>query len=277
MQTNDHFLNKVMSNVGDVITHFGLKLLFSVIILVAGIFIIKRVKKVLTNGLNKKDLDKSIVSFSVSLINGLMWISLVIIVLSSIGVQSNSFIAVIGAASIAIALALQGMIANFASGFIIIVLRPFCVGDTVEVDSYRGTVTAIHMMQTHLSTYDNRKVIIPNSHFLNTTIINITNEPIRRVDFEFHVELNSDIAKVKNVLENIVKSNDKILKNYEKNNIIRMTNIGRDCLDFAFKVWCKKEDYWTLYYDIPEIVKNEFDKNEIILPHPQMEVKIMKE
>jgi len=253
---------------------FGINIIIALITLIIGKFIIQIAMKLTSRLFSRKGVDAAVASFVKSLLSILLWIILIIMVLSKIGVQTTSFVAILGAAGLAVGLALQGSLSNFAAGFLIIIFRPFNVGDVVEIDGMTGTVKSIKMIQSEIISYDNRRFIFPNSQIMNSVITNLTAEEFRRVDHIFTVCPSSNLQKVKDVIATIVTAHNLVIQGDQtKPVIIRLSNISRDALDFSVRVWCKTPDYWQLYFDLLEQIKIEFDKNGIVFPLPQMEIK----
>lgn len=254
---------------------FGIKLIAAIAILIIGRIIAKSIKNLLVKMLKKKKLDETISSFITSLIYSTLWIFVILAALSQLGIQTTSFMAIIGAAGLAIGLALQGSLSNFASGFLIILFKPFKVGDYVDAGGVSGTISKISVFTTEINSVDNKKIIVPNSQIMNGTITNYTAEKTRRVDFTFGVGYEADINKVKNILSNIITGHKLILKDPEP--FVRLGNLGESSIDFTVRVWTKTENYWDVFFDLTEQAKNEFDKNGISIPFPQMDVHLIKE
>ena len=255
-------------------TTFGLKILLAILIIIISKFVIKYINKMIKKIFEKRHVDAAVGSFVASLSNAVLWVIVLIIALSHLGVQTTSFIAVLGAAGLAVGLALQGSLSNFAAGFLIILFRPFKVGDLVEISSILGIVKSISLFNTEMASLDNKKIIIPNSQVMNNVITNITAEDFRRVDFLFRTALNSDLQQVKHLISDVILKHELIIKDDPTKPIfIRMTCINRDSLDFTARAWVLTQDYWQVYFDITEQIKIEFDNNNIIIPLPQMEVR----
>ena len=247
-----------------------LQLLLAIVIWIVGSYLIKTFKKVIIKSMEKKGVDPSLKSFLGSLITAVLYVMLVIITISTIGVQTSSLVAVLGAAGLAIGLALQGSLSNFAGGVLIIIFRPFNVGDFIEMGSMSGTVKEIQIFQTFLDTPDNKRVVIPNGQLSNNSLINYTRTPTRRIDMKFSVGYNSDIKLVRNLIEEIINKNGFVLKDHEI--LVRLETLADSSMIFVVKVWALNENYWDVYYDITENIKNNFDKNGIEIPYPKMDV-----
>ena len=249
-----------------------LQLLLAIVIWIVGSYLIKTFKKVIIKSMEKKGVDPSLKSFLGSLITAVLYVMLVIITISTIGVQTSSLVAVLGAAGLANGLALQGSLSNFAGGVLIIIFRPFNVGDFIEMGSMSGTVKEIQIFQTFLDTPDNKRVVIPNGQLSNNSLINYTRTPTRRIDMKFSVGYNSDIKLVRNLIEEIINKNGFVLKDHEI--LVRLETLADSSMIFVVKVWALNENYWDVYYDITENIKNNFDKNGIEIPYPKMDVNI---
>ena len=249
-----------------------LQLLLAIVIWIVGSYLIKTFKKIIIKSMEKKGVDPSLKSFLGSLITAVLYVMLVIITISTIGVQTSSLVAVLGAAGLAIGLALQGSLSYFAGGVLIIIFRLFNVGDFIEMGSMSGTVKEIQIFQTFLDTPDNKRVVIPNGQLSNNSLINYTRTPTRRIDMKFSVGYNSDIKLVRNLIEEIINKNGFVLKDHEI--LVRLETLADSSMIFVVKVWALNENYWDVYYDITENIKNNFDKNGIEIPYPKMDVNI---
>ncbi|MDO9578198.1 MAG: mechanosensitive ion channel [Candidatus Cloacimonadales bacterium] len=265
-------MKEILPKIYEWISAFGLKFLAALAILIIGKIIVSSIKKVLMKIMKKRNVDPTISSFVASLTYSALWIFVILAALSQLGVQTTSFMAVIGAAGLAIGLALQGSLSNFASGFLIILFKPFKVGDYIDAANVSGTVYKITVFTTEFRTIDNKKIVIPNSQIMNGTITNYTSEATRRVDLTFGVGYGSEIQKVKDILFEIIDKHELIMK--EPQPFVRLAEMGNSSLNFKLRAWVKTEDYWTVYFDLMEQAKEEFDKNGINIPFPQMDVHI---
>jgi small conductance mechanosensitive channel len=198
----------------------------------------------------------------------------IIAAINTLGVQTTSFIAVIGAAGLAIGFALQGSLANFASGVMLIIFRPFKAGDFVEAGGTSGAVEAIHIFNTVLKTPDNKKVIIPNSKVTGDNIVNYSAKDTRRVDLVFGIGYEDDIRKAKQTLEQIVASDERVLKDPAPT--IAVSELGDSSVNFVVRPWVNTADYWSVYFDLTEKVKLTFDDQGISIPFPQTDVHLHK-
>ena len=195
---------------------------------------------------------------------------LLISVVSMLGVATTSFIAVLGAAGLAIGLALQGSLANFAGGVLIALFKPFVAGDVIDAQGFLGKVEKIEIFNTIIKTPDNQKVILPNGPLSNGPITNVTAEPIRRVDMVFGIGYDDDIKKAQGILLEIARNNTKVLKDPAPQ--VRVGELADSSVNFKVRPWCKTEDYWDVYFDITEEVKKRFDSEGVSIPYPQTDV-----
>ena len=267
-------MEEVIPKLIELISTFGLKLLAAIAILIIGKFVVKGVRKLIVKAMEKKRVDKEVISFTGSLIYSALWVFVIIAALAQLGIQTSSFLAVIGAAGLAIGLALQGSLSNFAAGFLMIILRPFKVDDYVEAAGIDGVVKDINIFTTVLVSFDNKKLIVPNSKIMDGTIINYTAQKTRRVDLSFGVGYESSNEQVKGILNRLIDAHALILKDPKP--FVRVSKLGDSSVDFKVRVWTKTGDYWTVYHDLLESVKEEFDKEKVNIPYPQMDVHVIK-
>lgn len=198
--------------------------------------------------------------------------ALVIITVAGIlGIPMTSFITILGSMAVAIGLSLQGSLSNIAGGLIILLFKPFAIGEYIAVDGVEGTVSEIGLYYTHLKTADNQKVVVPNAVASNNTLVNVTHQTTRRIDLHFTVAYDADIATVKDILLGIADAHPKILKTPAEP-MARLSEHGESALVFVLRCWCNSEDYWDVRFDLLEQVKEAFDKREIGIPYPQLDV-----
>ncbi|PKM51347.1 MAG: mechanosensitive ion channel protein MscS [Firmicutes bacterium HGW-Firmicutes-7] len=254
---------------------YGGKVILSIILLLIGLKVIKKIVKIADNKFEKFNFDKSLRPFLLSLIKVSLKVLLLITIASMFGVQTTSFIAVIGSAGLAIGLALQGSLSNFAGGILILILKPFKIGDYIEGAGHAGTIEEIQIFYTILTTPDNKRVIIPNANLSNSSTINYSTNSTRRVDFVFGVGYEDDMNKVKEILRKIASEHPLILQDPSPQ--VVLGEYDASAINFFFRVWAKNEDYWKIYYDVMEQVKVEFDNEQINIPYPQMDIHIRKE
>ncbi len=271
VQTAKPYLNKAI----ELVMEYGPKLILAILVLIIGMWIIKGIKKLVKKTLQKGHVEISLQKFLVSMITVLLKVLLLISVASMVGIATTSFIAILGAATFAIGLALQGSMSNFAGGVLILLLKPFKVGDTIEAQGFLGKVHEIQIFNTIMKTFDNKMIFIPNGTLSNGNITNYSREPIRRVDMTFGIGYGDDIKKTKEVLTRLIQEDSRILKDPAP--LIAVSNLGDSSVDFAVKVWCDNKEYWSVFYDMQEKVKLTFDLENISIPFPQTDVHLFKE
>lgn len=259
-----------LESLGQMILHYGVKILVALAIFVIGRWVAKKVRGILSRLMAQKGVDVAVVNFVSSLCYILILVFVVIAALSHLGLETTSFVAVLGAAGLAVGLALQGSLSNFASGVLILLFKPFRVGDFVEVAGTSGSVDKIQVLTTELNTPDNKKVIVPNSAVMGGTITNYSANDTRRVDMVMGISYSDDIDKAKAVLEDIVNSDERILKDPAVT--IAVVELADSSVNFAVRPWVNKADYWGVYFDVTEAVKKRFDQEGISIPFPQQEV-----
>lgn len=220
--------------------------------------------------LKKKNVDPLLESFTTSIVTTLLYIVLFFIIIGIAGIKATSLITVLGTAGLAVGLALQGSLSNLAGGILILFFKPFVKDEYIVSGSVEGTVDKIQILYTTLVTPDNRMVVVPNSQLANNSIINVSRNPTRRLDLMFSVSYDTPIDKVKKLLNEIASNHPAVIK--EKPFNIRLSVQNASSLDFIFRVWVKKEDYWTTKFDFMEIVKEEFDKNNIEIPYQKIDI-----
>jgi small conductance mechanosensitive channel len=254
----------------DLLIQYGPKILAAIAIFLIGKMVAKWLKKVLTRMMNKADVDPLIIGFTTSMVYIALMVFVVIAALGQIGIQTTSFIAILGAAGLAIGLALQGSLANFAAGFLLIIFRPFKVGDVIEAAGVTGKVDIIQIFTTTLKTPDNKTIIIPNAKLGGDNIVNYSTQETRRVDMTVGVSYDADIKEVRDILEDIVNKDERVLKDPEP--LIVVGELADSSVNFYVRVWVKSADYWNVYFDSNEVVKLRMDEAGIGIPYPQRDV-----
>jgi small conductance mechanosensitive channel len=251
---------------------YGIQAILAIVVLLIGLRIIKAIERGIGRGMEKRDVDVSLRPFLMSVTNVMLKVVLVISVISMIGVETTSFIAVLGAAGLAVGLALSGTLQNFAGGILILILKPFKVGDFVEAQGFTGSVSSIQIFATILKTPDNRTIIIPNGALSTGAVTNYSTEALRRVDMEFGIGYSDDIDKAKAVLNKLIIDDSRILKEPEPRVIL--SALAASSVNFKVRVWTEAADYWDIFFDFHEKVKKAFDKESIGIPFPQMDVHV---
>ena len=248
--------------------NFGLFLL----ILFVGRIVAKMLRRITIRVMKKGGVDQSIQSFVASLVYIAATVFVVIAALSVLGIQTASFVAVIGAAGLAIGLALQGSLSNFAAGFLVIIFKPYKIGDFIEGGGEKGTVNNIQLFTTTLKTPDNKTIIIPNSQITNGNITNYSTESTRRVDLVVGIGYGDDIDKARDIINKILDENKCVLKDSERT--IAVSELADSSVNFVVRSWVKSDDYWTTYFALQEEVKKQFDKEGVSIPFPQRDVHV---
>ncbi|KPK61710.1 MAG: mechanosensitive ion channel protein [Gammaproteobacteria bacterium SG8_31] len=254
----------------DVGAEFGLKLLSALVIFIVGRWVARRLAGLVEKGMTRAGTDVTLIGFLRNIIYITLLTFVVLAAIAQLGVQTTSFIAVLGAAGFAIGLALQGSLANFAAGVLIIIFRPFKAGDFVEAGGIAGVVENIQIFTTTLRTGDNKSIIVPNGQITSGTIVNYSAKDTRRVDMVFGVGYGDDLDKVRRVIEDVLKSDDRILEDPAAT--IGVLELADSSVNFAVRPWVKTADYWPVYFDIHENIKKRFDQEGITIPFPQQDV-----
>lgn len=251
---------------------YGVKVIAAIVIFIVGKIVANLVKKLVIRIMKKSGADPIIVGFTSSIAFIAMMAFVIIAALGQLGIQTTSFIAILGAAGLAVGLALQGSLANFAAGFLMIIFRPFKVGDVIEAAGVTGKVNAIHIFTTTLTTGDNKTIIIPNAKLGGDNIINYSAQETRRVDITVGVSYDADLKQVRAILEEIVSNDERILK--DPSHLIAVSELADNSVNFAFRLWVKSADYWGVFFDTNEAVKNRLDEAGIGIPYPQRDVHV---
>jgi len=263
-------MQEILSTIYAYIAAYGLKIVGAVLIFVVGRWIAQLLSNLVTKALTKAKLDETLTKFIQNLCYIILLVFVVIAALSCLGIQTASFIAIVGAAGLAVGLALQGSLANFASGVLMLVFKPFKVGDFVEMAGAKGTVKEIQIFNTVLASPDNVRVIIPNAHATGGNILNYSVNGTRRVDLTVGVSYEDDLKKAQQAIEQILVSDDRILK--EPAPTVAVSELGNSSVTFVVRPWVKSENYWDVYFDITAKIKHGLDENGISIPYPQLDV-----
>ena len=267
--------NIYASTIMNVILVYGMKIIIGLLILYIGFKITNKVSDQLIKNLKKKKFDETLSNFLEPLIRISLKGLIVLSVIAYMGIQTTSFVAVVGAASFAIGLAFQGALSNFAGGVLLIVLRPFIVGDFIEVAGNKGTVENISIFYTDLRTPDNRVTVVPNSSVTSSSLTNFSKKPTRRVDLVVGVDYNSNIEEVKSTILEMVSKNDKVLNLPEP--FVGLGEYGDSSINFYVRLWVNSPDYWNVYFSFQENLKVVFDEKGIEFPYPHMDLNIYKD
>lgn len=247
----------------------------AIVVLIVGLWIINRFVGFVGRAFERSDTEPTLAKFLRSLISIGLKALLVISVAGMVGIQTTSFIAVLGAAGLAVGLALQGSLANFAGGVLILLFRPYKVGDVVEAQGVIGTVAEIGIFNTTMNTPDNKRIIVPNGAISNGIITNYSAESTRRVDFTFGIGYGDDIGQARDVLKGLIAADSRIFGDPEP--VIVVGNLGDSSVDLIVRVWCNSADYWGIKFDLTENAKNAFDGAGISIPFPQRDVHLYQQ
>jgi small conductance mechanosensitive channel len=256
----------------DLIVTYGMKVLLAIVIFVVGKYLAGLAKKITCNLLLKRKVDETVASFVGNMAWALVLVFTIVATLGQIGVQTASLVAVIGAAGLAVGLALQGSLSNFASGVLMVLFRPCRVGDYVEAAGIAGTVNEITIFSTKLLTPDNKLIIAPNSAMMDGTIINYSAMDKRRVDLVIGVSYDANLADTKKILTQIVESNQYVLK--DPAYTIAVSELADSSVNFVVRPWVKGSDYWPAYFELLEQIKIALDEANIGIPYPQMDLHV---
>lgn len=265
-------VEQILTSLAALAVSLGGKVIAALLVLVIGLKLGKFIVKLMTKSKVFSSIDITAQTFLKSVINIALKAVVFITAIGVLGVPLTSVITVIASCGVAVGLALQGGLSNLAGGIIIIILKPFKVGDYIVEGGVEGTVEAIGIFYTTLLTPDNKRVIIPNGGLMNSTVTAVNQLDTRRVDFTFSVSYSADIDKVRKVIAYVIANSENILT--DKGVDIVLSNHGESSVDFAVRLWTKTENYWSVYFDINEKVKKAFDAADIEIPYPQMDVHI---
>ncbi len=265
-------ITDIMDTVVDLVVTHGMAVITSLIVLVVGLWIIKKMMKMLDKVFERRKMDPSLAGFLHSFFGITLKAMLFISVISMMGIQTTSFVAVLGAAGLAVGMALSGTLQNFAGGVMILIFKPFKVGDFIEAQGYTGIVGEIQIFVTVLNTPDNKRIIIPNGPLSNGSMTNYSHEETRRVDWTFGIGYGDSADKAIEVLTKLCKDDDRILDNRET--FIALHSLGDSSVNFVVRAWVKTSDYWDVYFAMNKKVYEVFDKEGLSIPFPQMDVHV---
>ncbi|MBO5876433.1 MAG: mechanosensitive ion channel [Bacteroidales bacterium] len=258
---------------------FGIKVLVAVALYFIGGWLIRRIKKMLQKIFEKHDfLDQAIESFIMSIAGIALWIILIIAIIGTLGIETTSFAALLAGGGMAIGLALNGTVQNFAGGIMILIFRPFKAGDFIEMQGFTGTVTEVTITSTKLTTTDNRVIIIPNGAISNGTINNYSHMPMRRLDITVDVEYGTSSEKTCDLLQTLIKQDDRILTaetSGKADPFVALSSLKDSSIQFVVRVWVKSEDYWDVNYDLLKKIYEELPKNGVQFPYPKLDINIL--
>jgi small conductance mechanosensitive channel len=254
---------------------YGLVILKAAAVLLVGLWVINRIVKILRKSLGHRKMDHSLITFLTSMVNITLKLMLGISVIQMLGIETTSFVAVLGAAGLAVGLALSGTLQNFAGGVVLLIFRPFKVGDFIEAQGFTGVVKEIQIFVTIITTVDNKTIIIPNGPLSTGNLVNFSAQDTRRVDFTFSIAYGEDANKAMQVLRQLAEADPRVLKDPAV--FVGLVALNNSSVDFALRVWAKTEDYWDVYFDLNQKVYEAMPKAGLSHPFPQMDLHIKKQ
>ena len=268
-------IEAILQRVYEYLAQYGFKVIGALIILLVGRWLAKFISQWIERVLIKSRVDKTLAKFAKNLSNMVLLIFVLIAAMARLGVETAQFAIVLGAAGLAIGLALQGSLSNFASGFLMIIFRPFKVGDFIEAAGVKGTVIEIQLFNTIINTPDNIRAIIPNAQITGGNVLNYTTNGTRRVDLVIGVSYEDDLKKAKTIIEGVLAQDERVLQDPKPN--VAVFELGDSSVNFVVRPWVKSADYWDAYFDITSKVKLALEENGISIPYPQRDVHIKNE
>jgi small conductance mechanosensitive channel len=263
--------SSILNKLSEMVSTWGLKVLGALVVLIVGLIVARSIRKAIRRGMARsKRVDESLIPFVSGIAYYLLLAALIIAVLQMFGIEATSMIAVLGAAGLAVGLALQGTLSNFAAGVMLLVFRPFKLGDFVEAGGMAGSVKEISIFSITLATPDNVKIIMPNSAVYGQTIKNYTANDTRRNDLVVGISYNDDIGKARDVILGILKAEKRVLEDPAP--VVAVSELGDSSVNLVVRPWCKKEDYWDLRFDLTRKIKEELEAAGCSIPFPQNDV-----
>lgn len=260
----------------DLIVLYAPRVLGAIAVLIIGLWVVKLIGSAFVRLLDKKNVDPTLKPFLKGLVGAMLKVMLVISVLGMLGIEMTSFIAVLGAIGLAVGLALSGTLQNFAGGVIILIIKPYKVGDFIEAGSYSGTVSQVQIFYTILKTPDNKTVILPNGEMSKNALINYSMEPKRRVDLTFGIGYGDQVHKARSVLNQIIESDERIIEDPDPP-FIAVKELADSSVNLIVKLWVNLDDYWGVYHDMQERVYDAFNTEGLNIPFPQMDIHLHKQ
>lgn len=267
-------ISKYIDAVAMYASEYGLKVLVSIAIFIVGKMLVKKVTAIVKLLMHKAKVDNTLVEFLSNAIYFVLLIVVVLASLSTLGINTSSFLAVFGAASLAVGLALKDSLSNIGAAVLIIIFRPFEVGNYIEASGVSGTVEEINLFSTRLVTVNNQTIIVPNSTIINSNIVNYSNKPTRRINHTFSIDYKDDLKLAKEIMMQVIHEDERVLS--EPAPFVAVSELSENSVNFTFRVWVKTEQYWDVHFDMLEKVKLAFDKNGISIPFPQRSIHLIK-
>ena len=268
-------VEKIMDTIITYTSEYSLRLLVAVVILLVGRWLSRKISRILARVLEKNNIDTTLIGFLENITYYALMVLVLIAAAGQLGIDTTSFLTIVGAAGLAVGLALKDSLSNFASGVMLVLFKPFSIGDVVNAAGVAGKVERINIFNTVLNTPDNQKVIVPNSSITTDVITNVTANPTRRIDLVAGIGYEDDIAKAKQVLAEIVQAEEKVLKDPAPT--IAVSELADSSVNFVVRPWVKTGDYWDVYFALTEQIKVRFDAEGISIPYPQQDLHIFQE
>lgn len=275
MEEQVNNLNGIKDAAIDYLFSAGPKVLLAILTLIIGSWLIKFIMRTTQKLMVKRNVDESLRGFLTGIVKFSLWIMLIISVAQTVGIETTTFVTVVGAAGLAIGLALQGSLANFAGGVLILLFKPFKIGDVIEANGEVGTVKKIDVLHTTVHTVTNKEIIMPNGPVANNTIVNIGRQATRRVDFAVGIAYNANIKEARKVILEVLEKDERIHKDPAA--IVKLVNLGDSSLDLSVRAWCDTSNYWDVYFDNLEAIKEALDEANISIPFPQRDIHIVSQ
>ena len=265
-------LGKFFNNIWEAFLRAIPSILLAIAILIVGLILTKICVKLMSKGLSKTKLDLTVVKFTTQVTKILLYVLLLTVVLSMVGIPTTSIITVIGTAGVAIGLALQNSLSNVAGGFLLMITKPFKIGDYIISNGVEGTVSQISILHTRLDSVTNQAIFIPNGLAINAVVVNNSQNDERRVDVDFSISYKDDFETARQIITDIIKAHDKVDK--QKEIFVRMSEHGESAIIITSRCWCKNADYWQVHFDLIEQVRAAFIENNIDIPFKQLDINI---
>lgn len=270
--------DQLLSLLVDQAIHFGLKVLAALLIYILGAWIVKLVRKILKRGFERKKTEATVAGFVISLVTILLWIIIIVLTISTLGINTSSLAALLAAGGVAIGMSLSGTVQNFAGGIMLLIFKPFKAGDFIEALGYTGIVKEVNIVSTKLTTTDNRLIILPNGALSSGNINNISTNPLRRVDITVSVKYGSDVEQVKAALLDIASDDARVLLSTTKgasDPFVGLIALKESSVDFVLRAWVETADYWPVFFALNEAIYSQLPKKYgISFPFPQLDVHI---
>lgn len=266
-----------MSKLASMLVSFCFKVLIAIVVFYIGRFIIRKIGQLLENIFEKKHVDLSLKTFVLSFTNILLYFILIVSIIGILGLETSSFLAIFASAGVAIGMALSGTLQNFAGGVLILILKPYRVGDYIEAQGFAGTVKEVLMFNTVITTPDNKTILIPNGALSTGSINNYSVQPLRRVDWDLSIQYGDDFNKASEAIKEIVNSDVRVVKDDPSQAVfVGLKELGDSAVILTIRAWCKSADYWGLYFDITQRMYAELPEKGIHFPFPQLDVHLVQ-